>query len=238
MSNPNNTKTVRFLIVDSINQCINKRTEMINNYQFEKLARRKIAGWYNNKLYEDKAVARMASVRTEIIDLLASTEREGIGNVIDYLDQSGFFYRASSATKHHNFPGGLAEHSLGTYKLAQAEGARLGLPNDSVIIATLLHDTCKADRFWFKGRMIRQHTPKCEMDGRHSVRSVMLLKNCGLKLSEQERRAIRWHMKGEKYHSPRKNQERDHSKAIKEGLWHAVFYADKKDAAAHPAQRH
>ena len=211
---------------------------MFINDVFEKLARRKIAGWYNTKEYEDKAVSRMAAVRTEIIDLLTSTEREGIGNVIDYLDQSGFFYRASSATKHHNFPGGLAEHSLGTYKLAQAEGARMGLPNDSVIIAALLHDTCKADRFWFKGRLIRQHTPKCEMDGKHSVRSVMLLKNCGLKLSEPERRAIRWHMKGEKYHTHSISNERDHTTAIKEGLWRAVFYADKKDAAAHPGKKH
>ena len=211
---------------------------MISNEQFEKLARRKIAGWYSSKDNEDKAVSRIAAVRSEIIDLLASTEREGIGNVIDYLDQSGFFYRASSAYKHHNYPGGLAEHSLGTYKLAQVEAELNGLPKDSVIIAALLHDTCKSDRFWFKGRMIRQHTPKCEMDGKHSVRSVIILKNCGLKLNEQERRAIRWHMKGEKYHSRYEKAERDHAKAVKEGLWHAVFYADKKDAAAHPAQKH
>ena len=211
---------------------------MLVNDQFEKLARRKIAGWYNCKEHEDKAVSRMSAVRTEIIDLLASTEREGIGNVIDYLDQSGFFYRASSANKHHNFPGGLAEHSLGTYKLAQVEGELYGLPKDSVIIAALLHDTCKSDRFWFKGRIIRQHTPKCEMDGMHSVRSLMILKDCGLELNEQERRAIRWHMKGEKYHSRHKEKELDHSKAVKEGLWHAVFYADKKDAAAHPGRKH
>ena len=211
---------------------------MISNDQFEKLVRRKIAGWYSNREYEDKAVSRMEAVRTEIIELLASTKREGIGNVIDYLDRSGFFYRASSAYKHHNYPGGLAEHSLGTYKLAQADGVKLGLPDDSVIIAALLHDTCKSDRFWFKGRLIRQHTPKCEMDGKHSVRSVIILKDCGLKLNEQERRAIRWHMKAEKYHSRRENEERDHSKAVKEDLWRAVFYADKRDAAAHPARRH
>ncbi len=211
---------------------------MISNDQFEKLVRRKIAGWYSNREYEDKAVSRMEAVRTEIIELLASTKREGIGNVIDYLDRSGFFYRASSAYKHHNYPGGLAEHSLGTYKLAQADGVKLGLPDDSVIIAALLHDTCKSDRFWFKGRLIRQHTPKCEMDGKHSVRSVIILKDCGLKLNVQERRAIRWHMKGEKYHSRRENEERDHSKAVKEDLWRAVFYADKRDAAAHPARRH
>lgn len=211
---------------------------MLVNEQFEKLARRKIAGWYSSKEHEDKAVTRMAAVRAEIIELLSSTQREGIGSVIDYLDQSGFFYRASSAYNHHNFPGGLAEHSLGTYKLAQVEGESSGLPKDSVIIAALLHDTCKSDRFWFKGRIIRQHKPKCEMVGKHSVRSIIILKNCGLKLSEQERRAIRWHMKDENYHSRRENEAHDHSKAIKEKLWHAVFCADKKDAAAHPGRKH
>ena len=66
----------------------------------------------------------------------------------------------------------------------------------------------------------------------------MILKKCGLKLSGQEWRAIRWHMRGEKYHSRNENKERDHSRAVKEGLWRAVFYADKKDAAAHPARKH
>ena len=211
---------------------------MISNEQFEAIARRKIAGWYSSKDNEDKAVSRMTAVRIEILLLLSSTGREGIQEVMNYLDNSGFFYRASSPNKHHNYPGGLAEHSLGTYNLAAADDVGINLPEDSIIIAALLHDTCKADRFWFKGRSIRQHTPKCEMDGKHSVRSLMILKNCGLKLSEKERRAIRWHMKGEKYHSRRENEERDHAKAVKEELWHVVFYADKKDAAAHPAQRH
>ncbi|MBR5736916.1 MAG: HD domain-containing protein [Bacteroidales bacterium] len=133
-------------------------------------------------------------------------------------------------------PGGLAEHSIGTYRLAKTHGA--GLPADSVIIGALLHDICKSDRFWFKGRSIHQHTPKCEMDSKHSVRSIQILRSCGLKLSEAERRAIRWHMKGPKYHSRDKENELDHSKAVKDRLWHIVFDSDKKDAAVHPGQKY
>lgn len=206
------------------------------NLKFEKHARKKISGWYSTKELEDKATALMVSQRTEIIELLVSTKREGIDNVIRYLDDSGFFYRASSPHGHHNFPGGLAEHSLGTYNLAKAAGA--GLPSDSIIICALLHDICKSDRFWFKGRDIRQHTPKCEMDGRHSVRSIAILTNCGLRISEPERRAIRWHMKGEGYHSKDRRNETDHSKAVKENLWRVIFYSDKKDAKAHPGRSH
>lgn len=195
--------------------------------------RRKIAGWYSKKEYEDKAMARIIAQRDEIITLLRSTGRQGVEDVLHYLDDSGFYYRASSAINHHNWPGGLAEHSLGTCKLAlQRAGS---LPQDSVIIAAMLHDTCKSDRFWFRGHSIRQHTPQCEMDGRHSIRSLTLLKECGLVLTEPERLAIRWHMKGERYHSRSPRKEADHNKAVKTPLWKVVFYADKDDAKAHPA---
>ena len=91
----------------------------MNESILEDLYRKKIKGWYSTQEYEDKAVKRMISQRNEIITLLQSTQREGIDNVIHYLDDRGFFYRASSSNRHHNFPGGLAEHSLGTCKLAQ-----------------------------------------------------------------------------------------------------------------------
>lgn len=200
---------------------------------FEAKVRRKIAGWYSKPEYVDKAVARIAAQREEIIALLESTEREGIEEVLRYLDESGFYYRASSPNKHHNWPGGLAEHSLGTCKLALQRAG--DLPRDSVIIAAMLHDTCKSDRFWFRGRSIRKHREKCEMDGRHSVRSIVILKNCGLQLTNPEYLAIRWHMKGERYHSRDPRKEADHTKAVKTPLWKVVFHADKDDAKAHPA---
>ncbi len=202
--------------------------------EFEIIARKKIAGWYSAKEHEDKAIARMVSQREAITNLLVSTERQGINNVLQYLDDSGFFYRASSPHGHHNYPGGLAEHSLGTYRLAQSSG--IGLNRNSIIICSLLHDICKSDRFWFKGRSIRQHTPNCEMDSRHSVRSIAILKDCGLPLAEPERRAIRWHMKGPHSHPRNEKDKADHAKATTEKLWSVVFYSDKKDAAAHPGR--
>ena len=200
---------------------------------FEAIARRKIAGWFSTKEYGDKAIERLSKQRTDIIDLLKSTKRENIDVVIQYLDDSGFFYRASSPNKHHNWPGGLAEHSLGTCKLAMSRAK--GLPEDSVIIAAMLHDTCKSDRFWFRGRNIRKHREHCPMDGLHSVRSVYLLRECNLKLKEPERLAIRWHMKGDRYRSKDPIKNADHEKATKTPLWRVVFWADKDDARAHPA---
>ena len=66
---------------------------------FKTRVRRKIAGWYSNPEFEDKAVDRIATQREEIIALLKSTERDGIDEVLRYLDDSGFYYRASSPNK-------------------------------------------------------------------------------------------------------------------------------------------
>lgn len=122
---------------------------MFTTTQFEKIAHRKISGWYSTQEDEDKAVSRMSDTRQQIINLLSLTGREGINNVLDYLDDSGFYYRASSTRNHHNFPGGLAEHLLGTYKIASNSTRAKEVDKDSLIIGTILHDICKSDRFWF-----------------------------------------------------------------------------------------
>lgn len=76
-----------------------------DSLEFEQVARKKIAGWYSKIEHEDQALTRMVAQRAEIIDLLNSTNRDGMANVIQYLDDSGFFYRASSPHGHHNYPG-------------------------------------------------------------------------------------------------------------------------------------
>lgn len=198
--------------------------------------RRKIAGWYTVPGQLDKAVARIMAQRDEIVELLRSTGREGIENVIQYLDDSGFYYRASSANGHHNFPGGLAEHSLGTFRIAE-KNASPEVPRDSVIIAALLHDICKSDRFWFRGRTINKHR-QTGIGRLHSARSIAILRDCGVKLTTAERRAIRWHMGKLKRYIRNEAAAADRAQALKEPLWHAVYFADKEDASHHPAQRH
>lgn len=205
---------------------------MITKEEFKDKVRRKIKGWYSCKDHEDKAIERISRNRDSIVALL---EEAGVPDtLLEYLDSSGFYYRASSPNGHHNYPGGLAEHCYGTYTIALEEASRIGIPKESVIKAALLHDLCKADRFWFKGRSIHKHTPATRMDDSHSVRSVFLIGECGMALTEPERLAIRWHMKGFRYHSSDPREEADHQKAVKEPLWRIVFNADKKDASMHP----
>ena len=78
------------------------------------------------------------SSKSEIISLLSDINREGIGNVIAYLEHSDYF--STHPYHHHRFEGGLAEHSLGVYWEMRAFAP--DLPDESCRIVALFHDLC------------------------------------------------------------------------------------------------
>ena len=163
--------------------------------------------------------------RSEIILLLRETKREGIESVIQYLDESGFYEAPSSIYRHHNWKGGLAEHCLGVYRIA-VELNNNRLPQDSIIIAGLLHDICKASKLYY-GVDGQIHHRQTHIKG-HGYRSVKLLENCGLLLTEDERLAIRWHMGG---HHANDDEIEEVSRARQNELWKVIHKADKLDAS-------
>ena len=92
--------------------------------------------------------------KEEILELLRSTGREGIEDVIGDLESWGFFTAPASAGHHLNVEGGLARHSLNTCKAALAvfeamktvePGLEHEVKRDSIILCSLLHDVCKCD---------------------------------------------------------------------------------------------
>lgn len=152
--------------------------------------------------------------KKEIVDLLKSTNREYIEDVIDSLEEMDF-YEAPASTKFHlNEAGGLAQHSLNVCRVAlmlreqmltmQPELAEM-LPKDSVIIASLLHDVCKAD-IYKKCVKKRKNTfgvweeyEGYEVDYNnfplgHGEKSVIVVLRMGFNLTDEEIMAIRWHM--------------------------------------------
>ena len=136
--------------------------------------------------------------RNEIIRLLTSTKRRGVKSVLEYLDSSGFYEAPSSIDRHHNWRGGLAQHSLSVCNIAIELGR--GLPLDSVIIAGLLHDICKAAKLYYdENKVIRRRNTHIKG---HGYRSIKLLKIYGLELTDKEVLAIRWHMGG---YEPKEN---------------------------------
>ena len=121
-------------------------------------------------------------MKCEIEALLRSTQREGVENLIELLDKHGFYDFKPRHTRHHKWHGGLAQHSLGTYYFAKSKG--YDVPEDSLILATLLHDLCKFTAL----------LPGLDR-GRHGHRSKAMLIALGVDLTDRELFAIRYHMR-------------------------------------------
>ena len=152
--------------------------------------------------------------KEEFLELLRSTKRDGIEDVITDLEELGFFTAPASAGHHLNVEGGLVLHSINTCKAALAiwEGMKPLEPSlatdvkrDRVIIASLLHDVCKSDiykRSVKKRKNALGQWEDCEgykvsykdFPMGHGEKSVILLLCSGLDLSDDEMLAIRWHM--------------------------------------------
>lgn len=151
-------------------------------------------------------------MKEEFVSLLRSTEREGIDRVISKLESMGFFTAPASSKNHLCVEGGLLEHSMNVYKMAKiireqllAVQPELKIKEESVIIASLLHDVCKADIYkkglkWRKDDQGRwEQYEAYEIDYTnfpmgHGEKSVMMLLMCGLRMEQDELLAIRWHM--------------------------------------------
>lgn len=87
--------------------------------------------------------------KQRFIDLLKSTNRKGVDNLIQFLEISGFF-KAPCSTRHHLAEEcGLLKHSLNVYDTATTLKKALNshCSDESIIISTLLHDVGKCGGF-------------------------------------------------------------------------------------------
>ena len=156
----------------------------------------------------------MENLKQQFIDKLLSTGREGMENVIKYLEYYGFFVAPASTKFHLNVKGGLMEHSWNVCNTALMLREQMiqmkpeladKLPEESVIIASLLHDVCKSNIY--KEALLNrknefgvwEKVPGYEVDYSglplgHGEKSVIMLLTFGLKLTKDEMLAIRWHM--------------------------------------------
>lgn len=168
--------------------------------------------------------------RHQIESLLRSTGREGVEDVIRYLSDNDFYSMPSSLSRHHNWEGGLAQHVIGVYDRLSSTGKNL--PTESVIITSLLHDICKIRKLYKndKGDWTERPEKDLHIKG-HGSRSVRILENLGLRLTPQEKGAIRWHMGGWKIGERSKDEIRDFYANKKNELWRLLMNADRYDAA-------
>lgn len=167
------------------------------------------------------AAEQTPSVRDMIETALRKTEREGVDDLIAYMDEIGFFKAPASGGNHSNGEGGLAEHSLNVMTMIEKLGvAALGgdgynAIQNSAVIAALLHDLGKCGDYgkqMYVPNMIKDGRPtKAEPEQKykqseakpwkrnpdllpldHATRSIKLA-TLFIDLTEDEEFAIRYH---------------------------------------------
>lgn len=161
-------------------------------------------------------------MKERIINLLRETEREGIEDLIEYMEDYGFFDAPCSTTHHLAEPGGLAEHSYNVLCVAQDLSFLLcnGPENldkktqDAITISALLHDLGKMGQYnkpYYVPNMLKGRATKANPNPEpyqsekkpfvtnpdllyidHEVRSVAIASKF-IELTEEEQQAILWH---------------------------------------------
>ena len=156
----------------------------------------------------------MENLKQQFQEKLLSTKRDGMENVIKHLERLGFFTAPASTKFHLSVKGGLMEHSWNVCNTALMLREQMiqmkpeladKLPEESVVVASLLHDVCKSNIY--KDAILNrkndqgywEKVPGYEVDYSslplgHGEKSVIMLLTLGLKLTKDELLAIRWHM--------------------------------------------
>lgn len=132
-------------------------------------------------------------------------KRNGIENLMIWLESSDFFSAPASTRFHECYEGGLVEHSLKVYRIFKHLTQKFNIGNDeSVAICALFHDVCKVNTYKTELRWRKDDRNQWEQYpvytfnesfkfGGHGSKSVFLLQNF-ITLQPDEAVAINCHM--------------------------------------------
>ena len=88
--------------------------------------------------------------KERFLELCSKVNREGMSELLKWLESSDFYYCPASARFHGSYPGGLLEHSLNVYdEMIRLVGAypEVKISEETVIITSLFHDLCKVNLY-------------------------------------------------------------------------------------------
>lgn len=130
--------------------------------------------------------------KEKVKNALMKTEREGMKELLEYMEQSTFFVSPGSTKYHGNYEGGLLDHCTNLYTLfwSMCNKHNLKVGKDTMLICAFCHDLCKAGAYIIDGKIIRwnKNHPKG-----HAVLSLERTQKF-IKLSDDEIGIIRYHM--------------------------------------------
>ncbi len=152
----------------------------------------------------------MKEPREEFRELLLGVDREGIEDLVDYLDDIGFYTAPASTRFHGAESGALVQHSINVMDCARSvalawKGKKwYNAHKDSITLCALLHDLGKAGQFGkplyveniLKSGKASDAQPFKHNDDLktlpHEIVSVVEATKF-IDLTEEEQRAIAWH---------------------------------------------
>jgi hypothetical protein len=126
-------------------------------------------------------------------ELLHSVKREGMEELINYLEKSGYFESPGSSKFHGNFKHGLIIHSFNLYSLfkSRIEEFKIDFQVESIIICAFLHDLCKVGLYIITKDGAKRNSDFSEQG--HSKLSIRRAERF-IKLNEIEKEIIQFHM--------------------------------------------
>jgi len=156
-------------------------------------------------------MATIAQLRTKFDKAISHIERDGLSELLAWLENETDFFRAPASTKFHgNYDGGLLHHSLLVLEFALTNfnyllkyKPELEHLKESIIISAIFHDVCKINQYtWGEEKWIKKNGKWCSYKGYsfkdnlpmgHGEKSIFYISKF-LELTTSEILAIRWHM--------------------------------------------
>lgn len=148
-----------------------------------------------------------AQNKQDFLDILYNNTEIFEGSaIINYLNNTDFWDAPASTRFHECYEGGLVEHSLKVYKHLNFLNYQhfLHFPQKSVVKSALFHDLCKVNFYkptqknkkMVDGTWVRErgYTVQDDFPVGHGEKSVIILLENGVDLTQEEMMAIRWHM--------------------------------------------
>lgn len=146
--------------------------------------------------------------KERFISLCKTVNRDGIDDLLKWLEDNNFYTCPASSRYHGAYPGGLLEHSLNVYdemiRLLGAYPEITSWSKESVIIVSLFHDICKVNMYATEKRNRKNADGRWESYdaytikekfcfGGHGSKSLFLVQHF-IKLTPEEAVAINCHM--------------------------------------------
>jgi hypothetical protein len=146
-------------------------------------------------------------LKARFIALCGSVKRDGMNELLDWLEKNKFYDSPASSRFHGAFAGGLLLHSLNVYEeLVRLTNAypELEFNPESLIVTALFHDLCKVNMYVTEKRNRKNEQGQWESYdayaikesfcyGGHGSKSVYLVQHF-IDLSPEEATAINCHM--------------------------------------------